>query len=185
MSHNVPELIEDVKRKKEALTVTELIQLLKDYGKYYLTSHAEVGSLVRDINLHLQGRRVTQDLDFEGFELYVLQFCLHSMTIPHQIVIDTTIHHNHRSAQTSHKLQKNLRGQPFPIILTEFFKELKGTFLSKGQRVDVFEDLEDLHLSGEQTAEVNRLTNQLQVNPQFILPLGFKKIEERVMNYHY
>ena len=57
ISHNVPEVMEDIQKRKEILTVTELIQLLKDYGKFFLTYHGEVVNMVRDINVKILKRR--------------------------------------------------------------------------------------------------------------------------------
>ena len=56
----MPELIEDIQKRKETLTGVELIQLLKDYGKFYLTSHSEVSTMVRDINIRLLNKRNIQ-----------------------------------------------------------------------------------------------------------------------------
>ena len=41
--------------------------MLKDYGKYYLTSQTELQNTVRDLNVKLFKRKTIQDLDFRGF----------------------------------------------------------------------------------------------------------------------
>jgi hypothetical protein len=103
VSHNVPELLEDHKKRKETLASMELIQFLKDYGKFYLTSHNEVASMVRDINVRLLNKRgAIQELDFAGFEVFIVQFCFNNMVIPHQITVNTTLVHSpHVPAHTS------------------------------------------------------------------------------------
>ena len=42
-----------------------------------------------------------------------------------------------------------------------------------------------MQVTKEQAAEVKRLTGELQENPQFILPAGYKKIPECVMDDNY
>lgn len=112
-------MIEDIQKRKETLTGVELIQLLKDYGKFYLTSHSEVSTMVRDINIRLLNKRNIQELDFQGFEMFIVQFCYHNMIIPHQITTNTIVNNplSHKSHQNAHKVQKNLKGEPIGVIL--------------------------------------------------------------------
>ena len=58
---------EDNKERNETLNIVEIIQLLKDYKFFFLTSKDEIMSLVRDINVKMLNKRETQELDFIGF----------------------------------------------------------------------------------------------------------------------
>jgi hypothetical protein len=50
-----------------------------------LSNNTEIQNLVRDINVKLLGKRETQDLDFSGFEQFIIQFCAIIFVKPHTI----------------------------------------------------------------------------------------------------
>lgn len=52
---------------------------------YFLTGNIEIQNLVRDINVKLINKRETQELDFLGFEQFIIQFCVIIYTKPHTI----------------------------------------------------------------------------------------------------
>lgn len=41
---------------------------------YFLTNHNEVQTLLREMNVKMLGRRDSMELDFHGFEQFLLQF---------------------------------------------------------------------------------------------------------------
>lgn len=57
--------------------------MLKDYRMFYFTSQPEINAMVRDINVKLLNRREVNELDFKGFEQYIIQFCFIKMVLPH------------------------------------------------------------------------------------------------------
>lgn len=63
---------------------------MKEYKLYFLTSNNEVQNLVRDINVKLMNKRETQELDFLGFEQFLIQFCAIVFTKPHTITAKST-----------------------------------------------------------------------------------------------
>ena len=65
--------------------MVELIKFLKEYKLYFLSSNNEIQNLVRDINVRLLGKRETLDLDFSGFEQFIIQFCAIIFVKPHTI----------------------------------------------------------------------------------------------------
>jgi len=45
--------------------------------------------------------------------------------------------------------------------------------------------VEDFPMTNQQSSEVSRLNKELESNPHFILPTGYKKITETIMNHKY
>lgn len=109
------------------------------------------------------------------------------MTIPHEITTNTTVTKtiSQKSIVGSEKVSKDLKGAHIKVIMKEFFKELKGTFVTRKEKTDVFEDVADMNITSQQSEEVTRLTSELKNNPNFILPTGFKKIVEQNIEYDY
>ena len=70
-------------------------------------------------------------------------FCQNNMVIPHNITTNTTTTQqiSHRVSQSSSMVEQRLNGMPLSDILREFFRELKGTFISKQERINIFDDL--------------------------------------------
>ena len=96
------------------------------------------------------------------------------MLIPHQT-----------KTRAGQNIEKRLKDQPIEVVLKDFFHELKATFIAKGERIDIFDDIEDIPHTRDQAVEVERLTDALEENPQFIMPAGFKKMPECVMEYNH
>lgn len=71
------------------LNAVELGRMLKDYRLSFLTTQPELCSLVRDINVKLLGRRDVSELDYTGFEQFIIQFCLIMMPRNRSLTIFT------------------------------------------------------------------------------------------------
>ena len=61
------------------------------------------------------------------------------MTLPHEIFVTTPL--------GVEKVTKNLKDEPIHRLLKEFFIELKESFLVRKEKVNIFEDIEDITLS--------------------------------------
>lgn len=69
--------------------------------------------------------------------------------------------------------------------MKEFFIYLKNVFLTKGEKVAMFEDVSDIPLTKEQSYEVDIFNKKLQQNPNYILPKGYKKLVEKTVEFEY
>lgn len=54
-----------------------------------MTNKDEIANLVRDLNVKLLKKRETQELDFAGFEQFIIQFCALIYTKTHTINANT------------------------------------------------------------------------------------------------
>jgi hypothetical protein len=162
------EKFEDNLQRKEILTAVELGRMLKDYRLAFFTSQPELCALVRDINVKLLGRREVNELDYVGFEQFVIQFCALIMPRNHSMTSFT--------AEGASVATHNFKREPIHVILREFFAHLKNAFLVRGEKVSVFEDAGDVPLTKEQAYEVEIFNRKLQSQPNYILPKGYKKL---------
>jgi hypothetical protein len=144
------------------------MKLLKDYRLAFLTNANEVGALVRDVNIKLLGKREVSELDYSGFEQFVLQFCALIMTRTHTITIT--------SSEGKAVAANNFKNEPVHLIVKEFFNYLKSVFIARGEKTSVFDDAADVALSKEQAEEVEAYTKKVENRPNYILPKGFKKV---------
>jgi hypothetical protein len=82
------------------------------------------------------------EIDYHGFEQFIIQFCALIMTRNHTI---TT------TAPGEKSIAANIfKDQPIHIILNEFFAYLKNVFIARGEKVNIFEEVTELPLSKEQ-----------------------------------
>jgi len=91
---------DDNMARKETLNLVEVIKFLKDYKLFFLTNSNEVQNLIRDINIKLINKRETQELDFVGFENFLVQFSATSFTKSHTI--------NTKTAKGIENVRRNL-----------------------------------------------------------------------------
>lgn len=136
------ERFEDNQQRKETLNAVELGRMLKDYRLYFLTNQPELCALVRDINVKLLARREVNELDYIGFEQFVIQFCAIVMPRNHALTTLTP-----EGAAVGAPPGKR---QPLHALVSAFFAHLKNAFLVRGEKVAIFEDPADLPLSKEQ-----------------------------------
>ena len=106
------------------MSVVELIKFLKDYKLYFLTSSDEVRSITRDINVKLMNKREVQELDFQGFEQFLIQFCILNMVKPHTISVKTS--------KGSESVKKSFHHLSHWQLVEEFFIYLRQVFQEKG-----------------------------------------------------
>ena len=169
---------EDNHQRKEILTAVELFKLLKDYRLAFMTNQHEIIELVRDVNVKLLKRKeAISELDFHGFEQFLLQYSLLLFTRPH-----TTTTNSGSSKKSVHT---DLRGQSLNVLLKEVFEYIRKTFASRGEKTSVFDEEVDMNLNDKQSYEIDILHKKLKENPSYILPKGYKKITEKKIDFQF
>jgi hypothetical protein len=71
------------------------------------------------------------------------------------------------------------------VLVREFFSHLKNAFLARGEKVAIFEDAADVPLSKEQAYEVEIFNKKLEMQPNYILPRGYKKLAYHSVNFEH
>lgn len=77
----------------------------------------------------------------------------------------------------------NFRGEHLHIIIKRFFDYLKTVFISKEEKIAIFEDVNDVPMSKEQVYEVEIFTKKLEAQPSYILPKGYKKVSYNTVEF--
>ena len=162
---------EDNTKRNESLHIVELIQMLKDFKLFFLTSKEEVTNLVRDLNVKILKKRDPQNLDFHGFEQFIIQFCAIIFTKVHTINANTN--------NGTQVIKKNYNHLSHLQLLEEWFNYLKLIFIERGEKTTLFDEPETAYFN--ETEVVKEFTRKLQDDPTFILPEGYKKVTEKVM----
>lgn len=103
---------------------------MKDYRLAFLTNPQEVNGLVKDINMKLLNRREINELDYNGFEQFIVQFCALIMTRNHTVT--TT------SSEGKVVSARSFKNEPVHVILREFFAYLKTVFIARGEKLTMF-----------------------------------------------
>ena len=76
---------EENQNRKEIITAVELMKFMKDYRLHFFATNSEVQHLVREINVKIYNKRENNDLDFHGFEQFIVQFSILFLTKPFTI----------------------------------------------------------------------------------------------------
>lgn len=151
--------------------------MLKDYRLAFLTSQPELCAMVRDINVKLLGRRDVNELDYVGFEQFVIQFCALLMPRNHSIT--------NFSPEGANVVAHNFKRAPIHVMVREFFAHLKNAFLVRGEKVTIFEDAGDMPMTKEQAYEVEIFNKKLESQPNYILPKGYKKLSYHSVDFQH
>ena len=164
---------EDNQTRKETINVVELIKFLKDYKLFFLTNSDEIRQLVRDVNVKLLNRRETQELDFNGFEHFFVQFSAVIYTKPHTI--------SAIRKKGNEQIKKHLVHLSHAQLLEEMFHYLKMVFAEKGEKTTMFDEPEIAYFNEEEV--IKEFNRKLEEDPNFILPEGYKKITEKQISF--
>ena len=151
---------EDRHERTETVSVVELIKFLKEYKLYFLTSNEDVKSLVREINVKLLDRREVQDLDFQGFEHFITQFCVLNMVKSHTISVKT--------AKGAESVKKSFGHLSHWQLIDEFFIYLRQVFQERGEKTILFDEPEAAYFN--ETEVIREFNKKLEEEPGFILP---------------
>jgi hypothetical protein len=150
---------DSLEKKKELLSLGELIKMYRDHNVTILNNE-ESGVLLRLVNLK-QGRNNLTDLMFEGFQEFFLQSAIY-------------IH----SKQPATYVQL-----PLAESLKELLKLFEESASKCGESIEMYKGPKLIGVEDKDL--VNELNRMFKANPSFILPEGFRKVNEKTPAFYY
>ncbi|KAL4487004.1 hypothetical protein ABPG73_008863 [Tetrahymena malaccensis] len=151
-----------LKDRAQSVTSAEVWKIIKDYELIQHITQEEHKTMFRLINTNfLNKKNDFQQIDFKGFEQYIIQF----------------------SYKFCSKAPQDLRHLPISYSIEKLIDYMKNVAKKQGQNTNIFEDPEKVSYGEFQ--KMQELNKKLKENPNTELPEGYKKVQEKELVFEY
>ncbi|EAR92754.2 hypothetical protein TTHERM_00322980 (macronuclear) [Tetrahymena thermophila SB210] len=151
-----------LKDKAQSITSAEVWKMIKDYELIQYITQEEHKTIFKLINTnYLNKKNDFQQIDFKGFEQYIIQFSYKFCSKPPQ----------------------DLRHLPISYSIEKLIEYMKSITRKQGHSTNIFEDPDKINYEEFQMKQ--ELNKQLKQNPNTELPEGYKKVQEKELAFKY